>query len=231
MDKKLIDVHSLHATGHRYCPVCMTISDHFEPMNDRQNAKCPCCGSLERHRGQMLWLMNDSSFFKDRLRVLHVAPERKLRRIFKSLRNINYMSCDRLRNLADLVIDIRDIIFKDEVFDVVICNHVLEHIEDDRKAIGELYRVLKRGGWAILSVPIFARKTYEDPSVRSPADRLRVFRQKDHVRLCGEDYYLRFEEAGFKTEFINYGNYSVEEKTVLGLLDAENGPFYICRKE
>lgn len=98
--------------------------------------------------------------------------------------------------------DLQDIKYNDNTFDLVICNHVLEHIIDDHIAIKELYRITKKGGKAIISVPILQEKTFEDSSIITPEERLKVFFQKDHVRICGVDYIERIMEVGFKVKFI-----------------------------
>ena len=93
--------------------------------------------------------------------------------------------------------DIANINYPDKSFDVIICNHVLEHIVDDKKAMHELYRVLKPGGWGTINVPMSGDKTLEDPTIKDPKDRLRIFGQEDHVRFYGEDFIDRLKEAGF----------------------------------
>jgi ubiquinone/menaquinone biosynthesis C-methylase UbiE len=122
------------------------------------------------------------------------------------MNNLNYVTADLESPLADVKLDIQEMPFGDNEFDVVICNHVLEHVPNDRKAIGEIYRVLKKGGFAILQVPTdySMEKTYEDPSITDPLEREKHFRQKDHYRLYGRDYLNRIKEAGFIIKDDNY---------------------------
>jgi SAM-dependent methyltransferase len=134
--------------------------------------------------------------------MLHLAPEKNMQRILQHCENIRYVSADLDSSLASLQTDITALCFGDESFDVVICNHVLEPIPDDRRAMREIIRVLKPGGWAILQVPIAASRiaTVDGPSVSSPSERLRLFGQDNHVRLYGKDYARRLEAAGFIVE-------------------------------
>jgi len=113
--------------------------------------------------------------------------------------NLKYVTADLLSPLADVKTDVQNMNFADASFDVVICNHVLEHVPDDRKAMREIRRILNPGGFAILQVPANTsmEKTYEDSSIQDPAERERHFRQRDHYRLYGMDYPQRLEEEGF----------------------------------
>ena len=165
----------------------------------RPNALCPGTLSLERHRLLWLYLDRDTSLLKDELKVLHVAPEQIFYKIFKRYKHWNYTTTDLYSPLADVVADICDLPFEDQTYDLILCNHVLEHIPDDLKAMNELYRVLKKGGKLIAQVPIDGNleKTYEDKSLTDPKERNRLFGQYDHVRVYGEDYYLRLESVGF----------------------------------
>ena len=130
--------------------------------------------------------------------MLHVAPEISFESRLKRLLGSSYLTADLFNPRAMVKMDITDIQYDDETFDVVYCSHVLEHVPDDRKAMRELRRVLKSDGWAVLLVPITADETFEDPSVTDPAERLRLFGQEDHVRRYGPDYRQRLEESGFK---------------------------------
>ncbi len=98
--------------------------------------------------------------------------------------------------------DITNIRYPDRSFDLIICSHVLEHIQDDKKAISELYRVLKDDGMAVILVPILTQKTFEDPSITDPEERLKTFGECLHVRLCGKDYIDRIRDAGFHVETV-----------------------------
>ena len=126
--------------------------------------------------------------------------------------------------------DITGIEYPDESFDVIYCSHVLEHVPDDRKAMREFHRVLKRDGWAILLVPINADATYEDASIVEPQDRLREFGQEDHVRIYGPDYVDRLTEAGFWVETMTPAELASPEDVVrMGLTSASGDIFYCTR--
>ena len=175
----------------------------------RSNVTCPNCHSHDRERLVLLYLKaKKSEVFEGHVRILHVAPELNLGPALKSNKHADYVSSDLSSQLADKQMDITDIKEPDESFDVIICNHVLEHIQEDTKAMGELYRVLKTGGFAILQVPLSFKlsKSIEDPNVVTEQERERVFGQKDHVRLYGKDYVTRLCDAKFKVtldEFVS----------------------------
>jgi len=191
------------------CPVCHGRFRKFLPYGYgpvRVNALCPKCLSLERHRLLWLYLQNKTDFFTVNLKVLHVAPEQCFYKRFRNMKNLTYVTADLESPLADFKTDIQDMPFPGNEFDVVICNHVLEHVPDDRKAMREIFRVLKKGGYALLQVPTdyAAEHTYENPSITDPAERARHFRQKDHYRLYGRDYLQRLSECGFQITSKNY---------------------------
>ena len=184
----------------QWCPVCDQSSRRFRTGGTfpRPDARCPRCGSLERHRLAWLYLTHRTDLFDRRpKRVLHIAPEQCFEGKLKARLGDGYLTADMLNPHVMERMDITRISYPDETFDVVYCSHVLEHVPDDRQALRELRRVLKRTGWAILLVPITADRTFEDPTIVSPSDRLRVFGQEDHVRRYGPDYVDRLREAGF----------------------------------
>ena len=168
----------------------------------RENALSPGTLSLERHRQMWLYLQNETDFFTKNYKVLHIAPEQEFLRKFKKMKNLDYTSADLFSPIVDVKADILDLPFEDESFDVIFCNHVLEHIEDDRKAMSELYRVMKKGGWGILQVPMknSLEKTYEDFTITDPKERQKHFGQYDHVRWYGMDYFDRLKSVGFDAE-------------------------------
>lgn len=168
----------------------------------RENALSPGTLSLERHRQMWLYLQNETDFFTKNYKVLHIAPEQEFLRKFKKMKNLDYTSADLFSPIVDVKADILDLPFGDDCFDVVICNHVLEHIIDDKKAMSELYRVMKTGGWGILQVPMknSLEKTYEDFSITEPKERQKHFGQYDHVRWYGMDYFDRLKSVGFDAE-------------------------------
>ena len=174
-------------------------------QNLRQNALCPGTLSLERHRLLWLYLVRETEFLDKPLTVLHVAPEQVFYKKFKSFKNWNYTTTDLHSPLADVKADICHLPFKDHTYDLVLCNHVLEHIPNDRKAMKELYRVLKKGGTLIAQVPLEETRanTFEDDSIVDYKERTKVFGQYDHVRVYGRDYYDRLVQVGFRVTAVD----------------------------
>ncbi len=170
--------------------------------NQRNHVLAPGTFSLERHRLLWLYLQNETDFFAKKYKVLHFAPEQAFYARFKKLSNIEYVTTDLESPLADVKADICNLPFPDNSFDVILCNHVLEHIKDDKKAMSELYRILKPNGWAILQVPQDLNReiTFEDDSITDPKQRAAIFGQYDHVRIYGKDYFQRLRSVGFKVE-------------------------------
>lgn len=156
------------------------------------------CGALERHRLLALWLQSQA-LFEPSTRVLQMAPERSLEAALRKQPHSRYVTADLREGAAEIEADITDLPFPDESFDVVLCNHVLEHVPDDRKAVSELFRVLRPGGRALMMHPIdYGREhTDEDPGLLDPEERMRRFRQEDHVRIYGRDFPARLADAGF----------------------------------
>lgn len=190
----------------------------------RENALSPGTLSLERHRQMWLFLQNETEFFTKKLKVLHIAPEQEFLRKFKKMENLDYTSADLYSPIVDVKADILNLPFPDESYDVVFCNHVLEHIEEDAKAMQELYRVMKTGGWGIFQVPMknSLAKTYEDFSITDKKERQKHFGQYDHVRWYGLDYFDRLRNAGFKSEILYYSQkFTPEEIARYGLMKNE----------
>ena len=223
--------------GQKYhCPICNKSFKKFMPagINGRLNAACPSCQSLERHRSTWLYLQNKTNFFQERLKVLHFAPEECLQAKFKKLSSLDYLSADLSAGNAMAKMDITAIPYPDNTFDCVLCSHVLEHIPNDGLAMRELHRVLKPDGWAILQVPIKLDKTFEDPAIQSPADRLKHYGQEDHVRIYGLDYADRLRSNGWSVRIDDF--YSLFDKKIQdeGLLIPQGEKpenFYFCTKE
>lgn len=223
----------LYAGNQFICPVC---GGHFRKFREsgtisRPNEQCPRCLSRKRHRLLWLYLKNKTNFFDEQLKVLHLAPEHCFYKRFSNQKNLDYLSADIQSPLAMVKMDITNIHYQESVFDVILCSHVLEHIPDDEKAMAELYRVLKPGGWAILQVPIDMnrQKTFEDPTIKSREDRQRFFGQSDHVRLYGLDYKHRLEQAGFKVKVDGYvrelGSEDIKKYSLM-----ETQKIYFCLK-
>ena len=216
------------------CPICETKFRKFLPYGTQgaPNRLCPKCLSLERHRLMWLYLINHSDFFTANLKVLHIAPEQPFIKRFKKMKNLDYQTADLVSPIADMHFDVMDIPLEDNQYDVIFCNHVLEHVEDDRMAMKELFRILKPGGWAILQVPInySNAETYEDKSITKPTDREKAFGQYDHVRVHGLDYPHRLEEVGFHVDHFNIEEDYRDLMIKRHRLD-KNETLYIARKK
>jgi SAM-dependent methyltransferase len=219
------------------CVCCGSRYITFLPagLEKRANAKCIKCGSLERQR--TLWLyLKEKNTFAHPFKLLHVAPDRQLYARFSKAKNVEYHPIDLQPDMYGYgaktkMMDVTCMSYQDNFFDVVICSHVLEHVPDDRKAMREIFRVLKNDGYAILNVPVKAdlENTFEDPSVTEPEEREEVFGQCDHVRIYGKDYTTRLNEAGFNVEVINYvSRFSHNEQFRFGLKEKEL--IYYCTK-
>ena len=182
----------------------------------RENALSPSTLSLERHRLLWLFLKDETNFFtsKEKLKVLHIAPEQCFLDIFRKQKNLEYLTSDLESPIADVKADICNLPFKDNSFHVVFCNHVLEHIPNDTKAMQELYRVLKPGGLGIFQIPqdLSREKTFEDNTILDKKERAKIFGQYDHVRVYGRDYFNKLRSVGFKVEEIDYTKKIAPEK-------------------
>ena len=199
--------------------------------NQRNNVLSPSTLSLERHRLLWLYLQNETDFFQSELvsnspvtknkriklrnaetssalKVLHFAPEQEFYKRFKKQTNIDYTTTDLLSPLADVKADICNLPFEDNTYDVIFCNHVLEHIPNDTKAMEELYRVLKPGGMGIFQIPqdLSRATTFSDDSIVDQKERAKIFGQYDHVRVYGRDYFDKLTSIGFKVIEEDYTN-------------------------
>lgn len=199
--------------------------------NVRENVLSPGTLSLERHRLFWLYLKNETDFFTENLKVLHFAPEQAFYKKFRKMKNLDYTTTDLNSPIADVKADLCALPFKDNEFNFIICNHVLEHIPDDTKAMEEIYRVLAPGGTAILQVPYKASldTTFEDDTITDPKERALIFGQYDHVRVYGMDYFEKLRTIGFKVEAVDYTNqFSKSEIEKYRLPVGELLP--VCRK-
>ncbi|MEH6535818.1 MAG: methyltransferase domain-containing protein [Psychroserpens sp.] len=225
-----------------HCPICKSEFKFFADygIQIRANALCHNCNSVERHRLLYLFIESKFNFFKadTERHILHFAPERFFYNIFKDIDNVKYSPCDlhpELYNFDKNVLvekaDLTKIPFEDCTFDFIICNHVLEHVPDDKLAMNELFRVMKKGGAGIFQVPIdYSReRTYEDSTITAPEERLEAFGQHDHVRWYGQDYKSRLEQAGFnviENDFVN--SFTPSDQYKYGLMNSEL--IYYCEK-
>jgi predicted SAM-dependent methyltransferase len=174
--------------------------------NSREGVLSPSTLSLERHRLLWLYLQQETNFFNANLKVLHFAPEQAFHKRFQKLKNIEYTTTDLNSPIADIKADICNLPFENNSYDVILCNHVLEHIPNDTKAMKELYRVLKPSGWGIFQIPqdLDRENTFEDNSITDKKERAKIFGQYDHVRIYGRDYFNKLREIGFKVEEVDY---------------------------
>ena len=200
-------------------------------LRSRENAIAPDSMSLERHRLIWLYLKEKTNFFSDNLKFLHIAPEYCFIKLFKNQKNLDYTTADLNSPWADVKMDVHDIPFEDNSFDVIMCNHVLEHVQDDRKVMKEFYRVIKKGGWGIFQVPIDTnrKETFDDPSITDPKQREKHYWQDDHVRLYGLDYGNILSEAGFEVIEDDY-IYKLDPKLVERYALPKGEIIYFCKK-
>lgn len=216
------------------CPIDGRTYRKFLPygrLESRPNALCPSSLSLERHRLMWLYLKNKTNFFTDKLKLLHIAPELCFIKIFERMENLQYISGDIESPLANVIMDVHEIPYDENTFDVIFCNHVMEHVEDDIKSMSEIHRVLKPGGWAIIQSPVYMEMehTLEDSSITDPLERERIFGQNDHMRKYGSDYGVRLRKGGFKVTEDNYlHELSYKERIRYALPEKEI--IYFCEK-
>jgi len=217
------------------CPICEGQFRKFLPYGytdkNSDNRLCPRCLSLERHRLIWLYLQSETELFTKPTKMLHIAPEQSFYKRFKKIETLTYHTGDPESPIADYHFDIHSIPFENNTYDFVMCNHVLEHAEDESKATSEIYRVLKPGGWAILQVPINLAfdQTYEDASITDSKEREKHFGQYDHVRWHGKDYGTRLGKSGLKVDELNFvDHFSTEEIERMRL--PQNEILYIARK-
>ncbi|NQX86374.1 MAG: class I SAM-dependent methyltransferase [Flavobacteriaceae bacterium] len=172
----------------------------------RHNVLSPSTLSLERHRLLWLYLKNETDFFSSPKKVLHFAPEQAFYKRFRKMSHLDYVTTDLESPLADVKADICNLPFENASFDIILCNHVLEHIPDDTKAMQELYRILKPGGFGVFQIPqdLNRKTTFEDNSITDPKERAKLFGQYDHVRVYGRDYFDKLRSIGFTVEEVNY---------------------------
>lgn len=218
------------------CPICGCRRRKFLPYGyvvQRENALCPNCLSLERHRMLWLYLKQHTTLFDTRPQLLHIAPEvalmKRLRRIYTEVPE-RYQTADLESPLADMHFDIQHIPLEGESVDVIFCNHILEHVEDDRVALAELYRIMRQGGWGVMLSPVDRSRehTFEDDTITDAAERTRLFGQYDHRRVYGRDYAQRLAAAGFEVEEIAFAEALSEGAVKLYGLSDEH--LYIVRK-
>ena len=215
----------------KLCPVCGRSSRRFRAFGRvaREGAQCIHCGALERHRLLWLFLVRRTDLFDaSPRRMLHVAPEECLELRLRSALGDGYVTADIADPAATVQMDVTDIRFPDESFDVICCSHVLEHVPDDRRAMRELRRVLRRGGFAVFLVPVEGERTFEDPAIVDPEARRAAFGQEDHVRIYGADVADRLAEAGFRVTIARPADFPGDVARCG--LSAAAGEIFFCAK-
>ncbi len=214
------------------CNICNHNYRKFLPYGRRarSNALCPNCLALERHRLMWSFLQSQTNFFDGSLRILHIAPELCFIKRFEALYGDSYITADIESPLAKVKLDVLNMPFDENEFDVVFCNHVMEHVANDFKAMSEIKRVLKPGGWGIVQIPLYhplAETTFEDPKIISPADREKAYGQRDHVRLYGKDYIKRLQSVGLEANEIWITNELTEDTIKKHAFPLDEPVFYI----
>ena len=234
IEAMLKNIHFNIIADRSFCPLCDSELPTFIPggvNNARENALCPKCGSLERNRAAYLFLKEETNIFSKNIKMLHFAPERLLSEIFRKKENIDYLPVDINPNMPGVKekMDIQDIKYPDNTFDLIYCSHVLEHVPNDKKALEELYRVLKPNGKAIIQVPLNRnfKETFEDESFNTPELRLKHYGQSDHVRFYGLDFQKKLENAGFKASNEYVGSMDRKSQKKYGF---ENDNLFYCTK-
>ena len=229
--------------GDKYeCPLCRTKLAYFQPlplhflkelnenghiysifqaeMLNLENYMCPVCSASDRDRLYALYFERVKENINSK-KLLDFAPSQTLQKFLKKHFQIEYRSADLFMPDVDDKVDITDMRqYTDESFDIFICSHVLEHVSDDRKAMRELYRILKRGGWGIAAVPINLglNEVHEDANVTSEAERWKYFGQEDHLRMYSKHGFVeRLQEAGFEVEQLGINYFGEEVFTKFGI--------------
>ncbi len=217
-----------------YCPLCERNIESFLSHGNpsRPQRRCPVCKSNRRNRMAWLFLKRFTNLFDGTpKRFLHFAPESRLERRLREIPNLDYLSADLNEQRAMVAVDIRDIPYPACSFDAIYCSHVLEHVPEDRSAMQEIYRVLRPGSWALVLVPIQGEHTFEDPTVTTPEERVRLFGQVDHVRRYGRDIADRLREAGFRVSVYSTLQIAGEDGVErFGLHAGDSGVVFFCEK-
>jgi len=223
--------------GNKYtCPIIEQSFRKFLPYGahqQRNNVLCPGNLSLERHRLLWLFLKEKTNFFDEYHKMLHIAPEQCFYRRFKQMHNLDYTTADLNSPIADIHMDLHEIPLVDNSYDVIFCNHVMEHVKDDHQCMTELFRILKPGGFAIIQIPQDLNREItleDDPSIKDPKERERIYWQKDHLRLYGKDFAQRLRKAGFTVDenrFVDSLSPELVEKYRL----PAGEPIYYCTKK
>ncbi len=215
-----------------YCPVCQSSLREFKTGGTipRPHALCPICGALERHR--MVWTFfqkQTTLFASPAKRMLHIAPEPIFEQKFKKNPFLEYITADLFSPNVMITMDITNIQYPNESFDIIYCSHVLEHVVEDQKAMSELQRILTDTGWMVIQVPITVNKTFEDFSIVTPEERKKVFGQEDHVRCYGPDIVERLQKANLQVRIITPEELA-EKNNLFYMGIPKNEIVFFCKK-
>jgi SAM-dependent methyltransferase len=234
-ERFLRNVFALFYKGNNvYCPICECHFKKFIPLNpniENTNFLCPKCGSAQRQR--LLWLYISGKFLilTERLTFIHFSPRSCLVNKLKSIAGLTYITSDPVDKKMDRNYDLTGIEENDARYDLAVCYHIMEHIHDDRKAMREIYRILKSTGTALLQVPYWEKETYENPAIDSPEIRRKTFGQQDHVRIYGyQDFIDRLTLTGFQVTPVKYGQQLGQQICHKYGLDQDE-VIFVCRKE
>lgn len=228
-------VRALFFYGEKYsCNCCQKKFRKFLEKGNipRLNAECPYCGSLERNRLLLFYLQRETRIFSEKLKVLHFSPERCIYNILKKY-DLEYTDGDINPAMAANIIDITNIQFQDNYFDLIICSHVLGHVPDEEKAISELFRVVKKDGIVLLMTLIDPdnEKTFENILIKTPEERLVKYGEPDLCRLHGMDFSARIQKQGFQVSVIDYRkNFDAQSLIGFSLGDGKREMIFKCWK-
>jgi hypothetical protein len=220
------------AIAPHFCPVCKRGLRRFSVIK-WDDTMCVFCNSSERHRMAWSFLLRRTDLFDGRQkRMLHVAPELQFEHYLSKALGPGYITADLLQPRVHVRMDLTEIPYAAESIDVIFCSHVLEHIPNDRKAMREFARVLKPKGWVLIMVPCFPEigKTFEDFSVTDPAERLRLFGQEDHVRIYGDDFVSRLEDAGLEVRIVRTPDFLSAKEIAKFNITSLSGDVFLCTK-
>lgn len=231
----LLAVRASAFVGRRYvCPCCgwhlRAFTAGGTSMRRRPTGYCPRCNAKARHRRIWLYLEERTDLFTRPARLLHVAPKYALARRFARMPHLDPVGIDLVPGPhVHTIADLRDLPFPTASVDVALCVHVLEEVEEDLVAMAELHRVVRPGGWALVSVPTrLDQPTYEDPTIVTPRDRRRAFGERAHVRVYGHDLVDRLASVGFRVEVDLAADVDQATRDRFGLRDDEN--LFLCHR-
>lgn len=230
-----LGLRALLFVGSKYvCPCCGWKLRAFTAggvsLKQRELSYCPRCNSKARHRRIWLFLEERTNLFSAQLRLLEVGPKFSFARRFLKMTNLNYVAGNLQKHPnTNLRLDVTSLPLFSDSFDALICVHVLEEVINDQLAMDEMYRVLKPGGWAVISVPTnMDARTYEDWSIVQPDERQRAFGEPAHVRVYGYDLKDRLRSSGFEVKVDLSSDMPIEKRSKYGLRNDEN--IFYCRK-